>query len=579
MTTERLAVLAGAAALGEFTAAELAAYTGANSNTVRQVLQREQKLHGFFERVRSSKHSTGRPAVLWQVTDDHRAQILEEIADEEAKLAQLKGSVDSYRPLVPPVDPAQRASMLVTSAEETIARSYDADDARERLALAATALNLLRAARPVTFDPNLTSGDAPDTDWWDGKLIPPQEEYTASLETILPLSIESQLRTVQQPRQVLEQIEVLQRRAHRVAAFAKISARQAEGLAIEPDELREAAESISAGSSILPVAQTLGWMKVFVDISIAARNSAPVAVLARSDQSPKKLLPVSHDAWRQVRPPAELAHRGYSLWVESWAEALLASRLMPGLVVAHDGSEESDDALTDLLSEMADRHASQLGRAVVVASTAKDFQAVARVSLGGGIFYPLSDAMNSQAVNELQVIVNREVTRAVSANPNLGSSYWMISAVNRDDPNLELVTSGLDVLRVVTSTSVAPSDLELAQRTLALVDDAVRELSGEATDAETADQPVRRDEALAWSHFVRRLAGELSDLGGSRNALSVAEEVLGSWRRIIQYKASSYLGNSYIVEKYGPSAEKARRSEIEDDMRWVYESISKPSES
>ena len=64
MATERLTVLAGAVALGEFTASELAAYTGVNSNTVRQVLLREQKRHGFFQRIKPiSRPSNGKAGV------------------------------------------------------------------------------------------------------------------------------------------------------------------------------------------------------------------------------------------------------------------------------------------------------------------------------------------------------------------------------------------------------------------------------------------------------------------------------------------------------------------------------------
>ena len=67
MTTERLTVLAGAAALGEFTAPELASYTGANANTVRQVLLREQKRHGFFERVDTASKPSGEGRQLFGV--------------------------------------------------------------------------------------------------------------------------------------------------------------------------------------------------------------------------------------------------------------------------------------------------------------------------------------------------------------------------------------------------------------------------------------------------------------------------------------------------------------------------------
>jgi hypothetical protein len=79
----------------------------------------------------------------------------------------------------------------------------------------------------------------------------------------------------------------------------------------------------------------------------------------------------------------------FNLWVEDWAVPLLASDLLPGFVMAHDGSKESNDVLNSILANV--EH-SDSPPAVIVASTAPDFGVVAKVSSAGGTFYPVKEA-------------------------------------------------------------------------------------------------------------------------------------------------------------------------------------------
>lgn len=241
---------------------------------------------------------------------------------------------------------------------------------------------------------------------------------------------------------------------------------------------------------------------------------------------------MSRGSWREVRPPAELSESGYSLWVESWAEALFAYSLIPGVVVAHDGSPESNDALTTVMRETG---TSWLGRAFVVASTAADFQEVAaKVSLSGGFIYALPRTMRgtvrSGDVKKLLDMVNRAVTRAVSATPDLAASYRLFPALNRPEPNLELAAATLDVLRGISGVAAQPADLEIAQKTLEIVDDIVRQFGAVHQTSETNS----REALQIYANLMHHLTNQLSDLGDSRHALSVAEEVLSSCRRIIQ---------------------------------------------
>jgi hypothetical protein len=568
MATERLTVLVGAAALGEFTAPELAAYTGVNPNTVRQVLQREQRRNGYFERVDTGhRSSTGRRGVLWRLGSGKRAEILDEIAREEANISELKGSISgaSWRS-----SPTDRTAMLVATAEETVARSYDTDDVQERRELAVTALNLLRAANPAGLNELGFHDEASQLDWWNGERGSSRDEFTASLQTISPISIEAQLRTVQRSHHSADQQEeMLRLRAHRVAAFAALSERLAEGQPIGPKDLEDAAEAISAGSAILPVAQTLGWIKVFVDTSIAGGNPAPVAIVAKSKSTFHELFPVSRGGWREVRPPAELSESGYSLWVESWAEALLAYSLIPGVVVAYDGSPESNDALTTVMREA---ESSRLGRAFVVASTADDVEEVAaQVSLGGGFIYPLPRTVRGRAVEKLLDMVNGAVTRAVSATPDLTASYWLFSA----ERDLDVVTSTLDVLRTISGVVVQPADLEIAQRALAVVDDVVRQLG-----AVHLHSGVDSREGLQiYADLVHHLTDQLSDFGDSSHALSIAEEVLSSYRRIIQFQQLPYASRRELEWALGWAGEIAQRRESITNMVWPYQSARQDDET
>jgi hypothetical protein len=569
MTTERLIVLAGAAALGEFTAPELAAYTGANASTVRQVLQREQKRHGFFERVDpQTKPANGRPAVLWRLSEEFRSQVLDEIAAEEQKAAELRDKVGGSlgRPSSA-AERAERAEAFVASAEEMVTRSYDTDDSDERGVFAAIALNLLHAANPGEAEAS-QGGKALAVEWWRHRRSGPPDEFTASLETISRVSIASQLRSIQEPRQILEQEEALRCRAYRAAAFAALSARLAEGQPIEPDDLKDAAESISIGSKILPVPQTLAWIKVFVDASIASGNPAPVAILVKSGQSPDDFFSVAHGAWNKVRPPAEIALSGYSLWVESWAETLLAYSLIPGVVVAHDNSPESNKTLSEVMRES---ESSALGRAVVVASTSDDVHVAGRISQGGGTFFSTGGT-----VEELVVAVNNAVIRSVSATLDLGKISLSAPQVHALEADMRTWNSAVtNFLRAAIGGAAQSSDLELARKTLAVFDDAVREFDTVTPEPEgRAASPANTD---IYADLVRRIAARLANLGDSRHALSVAEEALENYRLLIQVKSYSRRGN--LGSSLRRQAEIEQRREVEHDMAWAYDYQSDPSRS
>jgi hypothetical protein len=107
--------------------------------------------------------------------------------------------------------------------------------------------------------------------------------------------------------------------------------------------------------------------------------------------------------------PDDLAWPGpaFNLWVEDWAVPLLASDLLPGFVMAHDGSKESNDALNKILANV--EH-SDSPPAVIAASTAPDFGVVAKVSSAGGTFYPVREAPE-----DLLKTVDRTASQSIGA--------------------------------------------------------------------------------------------------------------------------------------------------------------------
>jgi len=363
MTTERLSILAAAIALKEFTTSELTAFTGANPHTVRQVLYREQGERDLFERRQSERGGTGRRPLVWRIKDPDA--VFREIEADRRAVAELPVP-DRGGP-----GPASR-DVLLASAEEAVARSCESADGTEQRALAAVAVNLLKAADPRPALAGLAGQAEPHVPWWEraeshrGPLLPDMPPRDSAVD-------ERQLGM-----------------ARRAAAFAALAARRASGLPIEARYLRRACNALALSAATLPRAQADAWLRRIVRIaSTEAGYLPPVAVLMRPAMSPTTLFPVARSPWRCVRAQASLVRPRYALWAEDWAAGLLTADIMPLLVVAHDDSLEAAN-LVDLA--LADAQNSGSGPATLVASLAEDLQTVARVVQGVGHFYPLREA-------------------------------------------------------------------------------------------------------------------------------------------------------------------------------------------
>jgi hypothetical protein len=430
MTTERLSILAAAAALREFTGPELAAYTGANPNTVRQVLHRERDSRGIFEQVgRSRRSGRGRQAVIWRLTDAD--VVLDEIVQEEAKVAELRGSTG-----VPTQDwsvassSVDRTETLLASAEDAVVRGFEGGSPDEQEALAEIAINLLRAADP---DPDRADNQISTPDWWERDIDISHVEAPMGIARFMgvsdpagslirrPLYLERWIPSILPdpglPRlRPGQDLPSRQWRARRVAAFASLAARRAKGLPATSEDLNSAARAITEGHETLPPDEIYAWIRRIVAASTATTSGLPpVAVCIPSEQSPSNLFPGTERAWHRINAPVDRAPQRHALWVEGWAEPLLASGLIPAVVMSHNGTPESNEVLSEIL---ADTDQSSDSPMLVVASTVDDSRLVARVSGAGGTFYPIN-----QSPEGLLRTVKHAVKRAAN-HPGHGIRYY-----------------------------------------------------------------------------------------------------------------------------------------------------------
>ena len=553
MTTERLSILAAAAALGEFTAPELVAYTGANPNTVRQVLRREQQRSRLFQRTEGRRSGSGRPAVIWRLKDADA--IFEEIAAEESRVAELQGSTGRKEQNISSTRGIDRVEVYLASAEEAVIRSYEVDDPWEQEAFARIALNLLEAANP---QPEVMEDENFSDNWWahepDLPELPTKSTLTP-LETVSRVRIGAALPSFNESliRVRESSLELIRRRAQRIAAFASISARQAEALPIGSEYLTRAAEAISEGSRVLPVHQTLVWIKLFVDISIKSVNAPPVAVLTTAERSPNDLFPVARGDWRKLRAPSELADTGYVLWVEGWAESLLTSSLIPGVVVSHDDSPASNEALSQVMTDAGNL---VLGRAIVIASTGANSQVIARVAASGGIYYPVLH----DTVAGLLPVVSLAVAQALNSTP----PDLVVADASRLSPGAYLRAFNQDLIRAISPIEVQPSDLEVTRRALAALDTAI-----------AAYRHLSSEQEVAYSDLVDvfdSLSAQWPDPGRSREAIAAMHESLNSYLRIVELRSDFLYAadrNAFLASR----ALEVGRQEAHDALAWAYREL------
>ncbi len=382
MTTDRLRILAAAAALGEFTVPELAAHTGILPGTVSQVLRRERAGRGLFEQTSLSRPSKGRPAVLWRVRQ--AAAILEELAHEESEVAGLQAETGAHAGSEAAHEPAGQHHRWLGSAEEALAQIWETDDRADQKMLAGVAVNFLRAADPRA---EVTGALTDQPDWWEQPPGPGPD--------------------LGRPYQ----------RARRIAAIAALASADAGESPAADAVRRRAAEAVEEMAREAPSEQVAVWIRWIVLACLRAQGHIPpVMVLTPAGTSPVELFPGVRANWRPHHPPPWVSRHHYRLWAEEWAGPLLSADLVPCIVLQHDHRAEADDVLAEVLARAGRSGARQ---AVVVASTSADLRVAAQVARSGCVFYPLHETSAG-----LSVAVKRSAELAVGAATAAGASSW-----------------------------------------------------------------------------------------------------------------------------------------------------------
>jgi hypothetical protein len=237
---ERLRILAAAAALNEFTVSELVAYSGANENTVRNVLHRDRGSFGVVPKKPTS--GTGRPPQHYRVLDVPR--IRAEVGELERQVAALTGGVGEPRPSpaedrVP--DPAARDRLAaIVVAEQSLLRAAEAGSADVQLALADTARESLSQAEALRG---------------------------------------------QQKRPIVG--DALDRRAGSVGVLVDLVQAQAEGAELDVDDLRRGAAAVVNVAEVAPPERLEVYVKCLAGIAWCSQGPVSgLPVLRRPQPSP-----------------------------------------------------------------------------------------------------------------------------------------------------------------------------------------------------------------------------------------------------------------------------------------------------
>jgi hypothetical protein len=548
MTTERLSILAAVAALRQFTVAELAAYAGTDARTVRRILQLEQRRSDLF--VHTGKAGSSQRPVVWQLKDSRTDALLSELAEEYSLADSAKACEDESHLLSS--DETDRVHAYLTSAEEAVGRSYEADKTAERKAFAHIAMNLLGAANPNPKDDVASSMG----EWWNSNLSEVADDGVSNLAKVPSLEYQDPGPSVKQSpsRHGSGSKYELVRRARQIAAFASLSARIADGGPIDAEDLRRAAATISEGSEVVSRRQTLVWLKLFVDSSIQAGSIPPIAILTKTEKPPGELFPKgSRSSWHRVSAPTSLTNDDYSYWVESWAETLWQTSLIPGVVMSHDGTPESNEVLTRVISSDAN---SPAGRALIIASRTGNLQVAARVGREGGTFYPIGEDIEG-----LLPTVNHAVMKSMSAALPLAASKLIGADIGsqklRRYPSSFAQAESSDAARQVALRS--SSELDTVQKVLIALGQAFTSYS----------HLGQENSSYALGELIMQLDSKLSLLGGSETAISKIEAVIRTQRRLLE----RYL---HSTPRANPSAAMQRgsipvsKTELDEAMIWVY---------
>ena len=290
---KRIRILAAAAALREFTIAELSAYSGANVNTVRSIVNREKER--FEEVGEREDQAMGRPAKRYRVrnVEDIRTELEQLEAEvDDVEVAAIEGEAESEE---------DRLAAVVV-AEDALLRSLRSDHLEERQVLAETAQ---RSALQGLGD----------------------------LETAAMVE------------------ESLIRRAKGIGGVARLAASDAGGGSLDEADFRAAATALGALAETAPGENVDEVLSGLIAIAVRHGELPPVGVVLDQDLTPRDAVPDFAEKEWIYRVVGETGRR---IWLQSWAEDLLSHRLVAGLIVHdHDFDEET---LGEAISQVSHWH-------------------------------------------------------------------------------------------------------------------------------------------------------------------------------------------------------------------------------
>jgi hypothetical protein len=280
---ERLRILTAAAALGEFTVGQLAAYSGINENTVRSVLRRDADFFcespaGRTTTTDDGRARTGRPPRLWKVKD--AAAVRHLIQEQELAVAALAGDAPApYAGLSqsPVGDP--RTPLAV--AERALARAWRSADAELRAVFLTTVRETVHESRFESADP-------------------------AARRHALVLG---------------RLADFVDRPIHRGLVTSK--------------ELEAAAGSVAELASVAGPERAWPLFLLFSRFSVDSSGLPPVGILTDEDASPEEVLLDIRDPHWTGEPVGD----GEVVWSQKWAAPLARTGLLTGVVLPYRAGE------------------------------------------------------------------------------------------------------------------------------------------------------------------------------------------------------------------------------------------------
>jgi hypothetical protein len=316
---ERLRILAAAAAMPNFTIAELCAYAGANERTVRSVLRRDgvdlEELPNGREPSRA-----GRPPKRFRLSD------VEKVHDE---LRKLESELESLPRHDATSDSEQRRIDDVLLAEAAIIEAWDhcCNDRATRIDLSSL---VTRPPQPYEYRCSYISYRSQFTQY-------PRERAIDANHEQIALAQNAQRRLSKVLKSGAHGDEWGQR-AVALSALAELAERDGRGEQLLAGDLHIASGALSDLARFLPVEEIRTRFLPGIELAATRNDQLPPVVVVTHEQSTPPQLSSRLTPFRWVELTGRLERAITSLrrvWMQEWAAPLLERHLMTGALVEY----------------------------------------------------------------------------------------------------------------------------------------------------------------------------------------------------------------------------------------------------